>query len=185
MHATLLTSLNAPQVERVMNSRQEFLSVHGTQYDLQRKMSAINANTLLDSSFYGLGNLFGVWDDEATEMQGMVMTLFSAAQPCYFINKAYTIPGASSAVLPTAFKKIIEYHEELGYRRFYCMYPKSKYDVYQRLWRTSSILTNYSVYTEYESMPLERPKFQEIWELLFGRILYNETMLVRSFVNTQ
>lgn len=182
MYATVLTSLNSDQAESLMNSRKQFLAVDDRMHDLQKHLAAVNMRNVLDPHFASLGTAFGVWHEDSNEMQGLLFTLFSNQQPCYYINKAYTRPGAPVDTLPVGLKRVIEHHEVLGYRRFYALYSQDNLELYKRLWRKSALLQNYDCYTEYESAPNERPKFQEFWELLYGRMLYNETMIVRAFI---
>jgi hypothetical protein len=108
--------------------------------------------------------------------------LFSNQTPCFYINKAYTRPEAPLETLSVGLKCVIKHHEQLGYKRFYALYSKHHLETYKRLWRKNALLQDYDCYTEYESAPNERPKFQELWELLYGRMLYNEPMIVRGFI---
>lgn len=175
--------MHVHEAEKVMFSRQKFLNITDPEaLEMQRYMAHINLRSILDPQFSSIGTAFGVWHEESTEMQALVITLFSTQQPCYYINKAYTLPDANLNVLPVALKSIMEYHEELGYKRFYALYSQTNLELYKRLWRKSALLQNYDCYTEYESAPNERPKFQEFWELLYGRMLYNEHMIVRAFI---
>ena len=185
MHASVLTRDNAKQALEVMQSRKNFLAITDAEaLETQRYMAQRNLENLMDPHFAAMGTLFGVWSD-AGQMQALLITLFSNQQPCFYINKAYTVPGATLDVLPVGLKLVMQHHEALGYRRFYALYSKSNLETYKRLWRKSALLKDYDCYTEYESAPLERPKFQEFWEMLFGRMLYNEPMIVRAFIQQE
>ena len=165
-----------------MNSRKSFLQMDETFGSLQKHLATVNMRNVLDPYFSDLGTAFGVWSDDGQTLWGLVFTLLSNQQPCYYINKAYTRPDAPLNVLPTGLKKVIRHHEDLGYRRFYALYSKSQLETYKRLWRKHDLLVGYDCYTEYESAYNERPKFQEFWELLYGRMLYRDTMIVRAFI---
>jgi hypothetical protein len=184
MYATVLTSLNAPSVERLMNQRASFLQVPPEMRPLQQHLASVNMRNVLDPHFASLGTAFGVWSDDVAPgcLLAVIFTLFSNQQPCYYINKAYTAPGAPLDTLSVGLKRVMEFHEELGYRRFYALYSQSHLETYKRLWRKHALLQHYDCYTEYESAPNERPKFHEFWELLYGRMLYNEPMIVRAFI---
>ena len=185
LFSTVLSQLDADDVASVMESRTSFLSTSGEQFEMQRHFAKINMQNILDPHFSSMGMTFGVWSndgDRTKTLMGVIFTLFSSQQPCYFLNKAYTCPTAPVNTLAIGLKKVMEHHESLGYKRFYALYSKTKLEVYKKLWHKSTLLQGYDCYTDYESAPDERPKFQEFWELLYGRMLYKETMIVRAFV---
>lgn len=184
MYVATLTHLNVQAATDLVMSRSNFLAIKDPEMlELQQRMTILNLQNVLDEKFTSLGTVFGAWSDDGTVLQALLVTILSTNQPCWYINKAYTRPGADLSALSLLWASAIKHHKDLGYKRFYCLYPEQKFDVYQRLWRTDSLLKDYLVYTEYRSAPLERLKFQEFWELLYGRILYNEPMLVRAFIH--
>jgi len=160
-------------------SRQQFLGVAQEHLEMHRKFSAANAKDLLRAG-PAIGNIIASEEDGI--LTGALFTLVSLQQPCYYVNKAYTRPGAELSTLANLFDATIQHYEELGYNRFYTMYKKANVAAYHRLWKTTAILKNYIRYTELELDVHERPKFADYWELLCGRQLYMDPMVIRAFI---
>lgn len=169
------------QLANLMESRNSFLGVPaGEATALHKTISLSTAKDLLDVG-PSLGRIFGLYDEAGT-MDAAVFTVVSQSHPCYYVNKAYTRPGVSLDVLPQLFKALICEYERLGYRRFYTLYRQDDIATYHKLWRTTTVLSNYITYSDLEIEPNIRPKHSDFWELLFGRSLYKSTMVVRGFV---
>ena len=180
MHTlTQLTLSNYADLEGLMTSRNRFLAVAGDNQDSFRKIGLTTAYDLLNVG-PDVGRIFGAYVDDA--LVGAAFTSVSSTHPCFYLNKAYTSPGAPADVLPVLLEHLIWVYSELGYKRFYTLYRKQDLETYHRLWRTASVLKDYVAYTDYESAPNERPKHSDFWELLYGRSLYPEEMMVRAFV---
>lgn len=165
----------------LMLSRSSFLAVPEQAIHTHKMVSMANARDLL-SVGQGVGRIFGLYDDQQI-LQGVVFTAISQAQPCYFVNKAYTRPDSPGQTLPMLFEFLIKTYEGLGYRRFYTMYREQDIEVYHKLWRTSTVLKDYISYSDLEVKPNTRPKHSDFWELMFGRMLFETTMVIRGFVN--
>lgn len=180
MTVRILTSSDFDALAELTLSRENFLGVPEDKLEMQRAFAVANMRDLLATG-NSLGAVFA-YEDSAGIMQGAVITLVSTTHPCYFLNKAYTRPGASLSVLSSIFTETIKYYEELGYKRFYTMYKKELVETYHRLWKVSNCLKEYVSYTELELAPQERPKHSDFWELLSGRQLYMDAMVIRGFL---
>lgn len=166
-------------VSDLIVARQQFLGVPSGHIELHREFSKENAKDILRAG-PSIGNIFGYFQDD--ELYGALFTLISSAQPCYYVSKAYTHPSAGIEVLPSLMSSAVAHFESIGYLRFYTMYKKENHATYTRLWRTSSIMKSYISYTDLELNMHERPKFSDYWELLCGRQLYMDPMLIRGFI---
>jgi len=176
-----LTASDYPSLANLMESRSSFLGVPaGEATALHKTISLSTAKDLLDVG-PSLGRIFGLYDETGT-MDAAVFTVVSQSHPCYYVNKAYTRPGVGLDVLPQLFKDLIVEYERLGYRRFYTLYRQDDIATYHKLWRTTTVLSNYITYSDLEVAPNIRPKHSDFWELLFGRSLYKSTMVVRGFI---
>ncbi len=176
-----LTPSDYAHLVDLMESRSTFLGVPaGEATTMHKVISLSTAKDLLDVG-PGLGRIFGLYD-EADTLDAAVFTVVSQSHPCYYVNKAYTRPGVSLDVLPQLFKHLICAYERLGYRRFYTLYREADIATYHKLWRTTSVLSEYITYSDLEIEPNIRPKHSDFWELLFGRSLYKSTMVVRGFI---
>jgi hypothetical protein len=163
----------------LISARGSFLSVSPQSVLAHREVSLMAALNLLDTP--GQGRIFGLFEEKA--IHAAVFTLISPTHPCFYIQKAYTAPESRKDSLALLFEHLIARYEELGYGRFYTMYRKQDLEIYHRLWRTSKVLRNYVSYTDLEIEPNIRPKHSEYWELLFGRMLFKDTMFIRGFVD--
>ena len=175
-----LTQSDLPSVEKLIRARSKTLAVSSEFQETHTKMSLLNAQDLL-SCGATQGQLFGAFEGEA--LVGTLTIVVSKAQPCYFVRKAYTVPGVPLSTLPELFSAVIASYEGLGYKRFYTMYNEKDISLYHRLWRTNSTLRNYLSYTDMVVPPNVRPKHSDVWELLFGRSLYPEPMAIRGFIH--
>lgn len=131
------------------------------------------------------GAVFGYFSDSVGEeatLLGYLVTCVSENQPCYFVRKARTKTGAPLNVLSDLFYAAIKQHEQWGYKRFYCLYRQSDIATYRRLWRMNTLANTYLAYSDLVVPPDLRPKHADFWDLLFGRSLYTETMVVRGFI---
>lgn len=180
MKTRALTPVDFEPLQDLMLARESFLGVHEQSLDILKQTAVETARDLL---FVGpqVGTVFGTFDDQDA-LVAAVFTSVSAAHPCYYVNKAYTSPGASLASLSEAFSSVIAHYESLGYSRFYTLYRERDIDLYQRLWRTARSLDGYMSYTDLSIPANTRPKQSEIWEMMMGRILYVTPMVVRGFI---
>ncbi len=84
MHANVLDGSQAAQALTVMQSRKNFLAITDPEaLEMQRHMAQRNLENLMDPHFASMGTVFGVWNGDV--MQGLIITLFSNQQPCFFI----------------------------------------------------------------------------------------------------
>jgi hypothetical protein len=181
MTVRILTEQDAELIIDLMGAREDFLGVPEVFRDTFKKFAAANVLDLLKTGG-SMGRAFGLINDETGELDGAIITLISNAQPCWFLNKAYTRPGSKLDTLAQLFTYAIQFYEEMGYKRFYTMYKKDLLETYHRLWRTSTVLQAYISYTDMIIAPTERPKHSDFWEYLMGRQIYQEPMVVRGFI---
>lgn len=164
----------------LMESRDSFLAIAPESLKMHREISISTAYDLLKVG-PSVGTIFGAYDAQG-QLWGVAFTAISSAQPCYFLNKAYTRPGAQRSLLPNLFEFLILHYEKLGYQRFCTLYREQDIATYHRLWRTTTVLRNYVSYSDLRTEVNERPKYSDYWELMYGRILYPVPMVVRAFV---
>lgn len=179
MEVVKLTKDDLDPLIELIQSRSNFIGFDESQIHLHQKVSIQNAADLLNVGD-AYGSVFGLWSNN--QLEGALFTALSFAQPCYFITKAYTRPGASLSTLSDLFDHTIRYYEKRGFQRFYTLYRKDDIGKYHRLWRTTKVLKNYISYTDLEVPPLTRVKHSDYWDLMFGRALFPVTMSVRGFV---
>lgn len=180
MQVKPLTPTELSSIETLIKTRSRTLAVSPEFQDMHTKMTLLNVQDLM-SVGPEVGQVFGAFDDEGL-MIGILIVVLSSSQPCYFVRKAYTVPKAPLKTLSKMFEFIIQFYEKLGYKRFYTMYNADDIGLYHRLWRTGSTLRNYITYTDLTVPANVRPKHSDVWELLFGRSLYPEPMVVRAFI---
>lgn len=178
MEIAKLTKDDLDPLIEIIQSRSNFIGFDESQVRLHQKVSIQKAADLFNVGD-AYGSVFGLWSNN--RLEGALFTALSFAQPCYFITKAYTRPGASLSTLSNLYDHTVRYYEQRGFQRFYILYRKDYIGKYRRLCRTE-VLRNYISYTDLEVPPLTRVKHSDYWELLFGRALFPVTMSVRGFV---
>lgn len=172
------------EITNVVNARSAFSGVSDPELirkvrEQQSRRTANIFDPVVDRA--GLAYAYGVFDD--TRLVAVAFTSTSEHQVCYYIVRWHTLPGVNShEVLKLMWAKIIADHEALGYYRFLTVYRKKYLRAYPRLAGADSAAPGYIAYTEVELPPNTPPKQVELWEKLYGRILFPETTVVRTFV---
>jgi hypothetical protein len=179
-----LTAEHIVSVVGVINARAVFSGV--TDPELLRKLREQHVrrtSNVFDPSVVasGMAHVYGVFEDD--RLVSVAFTATSEHQVCYYIVRWHTLPGVQSAeVLKLMWAKIIEDYEALGYYRFMIVFLKKHMRAYPRMATSLETAPGYIAYTELELPPDTPPKQAELWEKLYGRILYPEETVVRSFV---
>lgn len=185
---TILSQEHANQIVEVVNGRGAFSGITDPKaLESIREQQFKNTHNLLDATVQnsGLGRIFGLFDEvEKDRLDAVMYTAISDAQVCYYLTRAHTHPRIANG--PRGLSRLISYtvryYESLGYYRFYTMYRERHIAAYQKLWRTSESLEGYVSYSELKMRANERPRQTEIWERVYGRILFPEPTVVRAFV---
>jgi hypothetical protein len=185
MEIRILKVKDADAVDALVNSRDNMMgNANPIMMERLRTQSSMNTRNLLYHSDLGhsMCLLFGAFD--AGQLVGVLYTVCSSEQPCYYLTRAHTLKGVANgaAILGSLLGGALDVYEKAGFRRFYTMYPSDLLRAYQPLWRSPRVLQDYLTYTDLEVGPFERPKFNEYWEILFSRVLFPNPILVRGFV---
>ncbi len=185
MEVRILRYEDADAIKELIETRDRMLGISNPdQLQMMREQGHLNTLNLLRHSDleHQMGRIFGCFENGV--LVGVLYTVTSTEQPCWYMTRAHTRKGVTNgpSILGSLTREAVSLYEAAGFRRFYTMYPKRYIAAYQPLWKTSDSLHGYHSYTDLEVPPLTKPKFNDFWELLLGRALYTNTMVIRGFI---
>jgi hypothetical protein len=183
METRILTSNDSDSIKEVIESRTNLLGIDQQSLKKMRQQAHLSTINLLALSDRGhqIGRIIGAFSDN--RLDGVLLTAVSSEQPCWYAIRMHTRKGISNGIsaLGAMMDKAVTLYEADGFRRFYAMYPARHVKGYQYLRRAMTV-ASYISYVDLEIPALTRPKFTDFWEILCGRTLYTEDMVVRGFV---
>jgi hypothetical protein len=181
LNCRTLTVHDYNEVEALISGRSTFV---GVPKDAIPRVQAIQQATRLE-----LKNLlqqpasvcmvFGAWIE--SKLVGAIVTFQSPSQACWFLRTAYVAPQSQHDVIATLLDHATLTYEGLGFKRFLAMYTEQSHARYTRLNHRTSVMDRYVGNTELVVESNVRPKFLDYWEYLYGRMLFPERTVVRSF----
>lgn len=175
-----MNSEDLPDILELVQSRPSFSSVKDEQVLNQvREQQKANTLDMLSDSVIDseLVKVFGCRVDG--ELQGVLFTATSTQQASYYMTRAHTKPGCNPRVLFELWMYCIRVYESAGYFRFSTLFSRDSVESTRRLWKAEK--TGYISNTELEIPSNTKPKQVEIWEKLYGRMLFPTPTVVRTF----
>lgn len=177
----VLNPFNYVELEALISSRRTFV---GVPKDAIPWVQGIQQATRLElrdllAQPSSVCRVFGAYLD--SELVGAIVTFQSPSQACWLLRTAYVAPNSQHDIIATLLDYATAEYEYGGFKRFLAMYTAESYERYTRLNHKTTVMNRYVGTTEFVLKPNTRPKFLDYWEYLYGRMLFPETTIVRSF----